>query len=229
MTISDQGAEGAQEAARLRQAQIRKADRGVKEIDAKFGAQDRAGQAPHRDRRGQHIAKVEALAEEAVERCATAVEKEPITIVCSAKGWLRALKGHQEQSDAIKYREGDRARFWVHAQTTDKLMMFATDGRFFTLDCAKLPGGRGNGEAIRTFIDLPPEADIVDDVRACAGPQAAARRHHRSWLRHQRRRRRRHDQERQARDECEAGRRSGGRAASSTATPSRWWARTASC
>ena len=51
-------------------------------------------------------------------------------------------------------------------ETTDKLMMFATDGRFFTLDCAKLPGGRGNGEAIRTFIDLPPEADHRRDVRA---------------------------------------------------------------
>src|SRR5262249_42384774 len=101
------------------------------------------------------------LAEEAVE-LASAVEKEPITIVCSEKLWLRALKGHQEESDAIKYREGDRRRFWIHAQTTDKLMMLATDGRFFTLDCSKLPGGRGNGEAIRTFIDLPPEADLVE-------------------------------------------------------------------
>jgi topoisomerase-4 subunit A len=90
------------------------------------------------------------------------VEREPITVVCSEKGWLRSLKGHQEQSDAIKYREGDRGRFWLHAETTDKLMMLSTDGRFFTLDCAKLPGGRGNGEAIRTFIDLPPEADLVE-------------------------------------------------------------------
>ncbi len=89
------------------------------------------------------------------------VEKEPITVVCSEKLWLRALKGHQEPSDTIKYREGDRERFWLHAQTTDKLMLFATDGRFFTLDCAKLPGGRGLGEAIRSFIDLPPESDLV--------------------------------------------------------------------
>src|SRR3954453_3897086 len=90
------------------------------------------------------------------------VEREPITVVCSEKGWLRSFKGHQEPSDAIKYREGDRDRFWLHAETTDKLMMLSTDGRFFTLDCAKLPGGRGNGEAIRTFIDLPPEADLVE-------------------------------------------------------------------
>jgi topoisomerase-4 subunit A len=88
-------------------------------------------------------------------------EREPITIVCSEKGWVRAFKGHQEPSDAIKYREGDRARFWLHGETTDRLMLFATDGRFFTLDCAKLPGGRGNGEAIRSFLDLPPEADVV--------------------------------------------------------------------
>jgi topoisomerase IV subunit A len=90
------------------------------------------------------------------------VEREPITVVCSEKGWLRSLKGHQEPGEAIKYREGDRGRFWLHAETTDRLMMLSTDGRFFTLDCAKLPGGRGNGEAIRTFIDLPPEADLVE-------------------------------------------------------------------
>jgi topoisomerase-4 subunit A len=61
----------------------------------------------------------------------------------------------------VKYREGDRARFQLHAETTDQLMLFATDGRFFTLDCAKLPGGRGQGEPLRDFLDLPPEADIV--------------------------------------------------------------------
>jgi topoisomerase-4 subunit A len=71
------------------------------------------------------------------------------------------MKGHQEQNDSVKYREGDRERFWLHAETTDKLMMFSTDGRFYTLDCSKLPGGRGQGEAIRSFIDLPPEADIA--------------------------------------------------------------------
>jgi len=89
------------------------------------------------------------------------IEKEPITVICSDKLWLRAMKGHQEPNDSVKYREGDEGRFWVHAETTDKLMMLATDGRFFTLDCSKLPGGRGLGEAIRGFIDLPPEADIV--------------------------------------------------------------------
>jgi topoisomerase-4 subunit A len=132
----------------------------VKAIDAKFGAKTKLGKRRTEIAGARDVAELSALAEEAVE-LASAVEKEPITIVCSEKLWLRALKGHQEESDAIKYREGDRRRFWIHAQSTDQLMMLATDGRFFTLDCSKLPGGRGNGEAIRTFIDLPPEADIA--------------------------------------------------------------------
>ena len=132
----------------------------VKEIDAKFGGKTQLGKRRTEIAGARDVAELSALAEEAVE-LASAVEKEPITIVCSEKLWLRALKGHQEESDAVKYREGDRGRFWIHAQTTDRLMMLATDGRFFTLDCSKLPGGRGNGEAIRTFIDLPSEADIA--------------------------------------------------------------------
>ncbi|HEX4535027.1 MAG TPA: DNA topoisomerase IV subunit A [Rhizomicrobium sp.] len=132
----------------------------VKAVDAKFGLKTKLGARRTKIAEASEVAKVSTLSEE-VATIETAVEREPITVVCSAKGWLRSLRGHQEQDDSIKYREGDRARFWVHAETTDKLMMFATDGRFFTLDCAKLPGGRGNGEAIRTFIDLPPEADLV--------------------------------------------------------------------
>jgi topoisomerase IV subunit A len=132
----------------------------VREIDAKFGGNTPLGRRQSEIAGARDVAELSALAEEAVE-LASQVEKEPITIVCSQKLWLRALKGHQEESDAVKYREGDGRRFWIHAQSTDRLMMLATDGRFFTLDCSKLPGGRGNGEAIRTFIDLPPEADIA--------------------------------------------------------------------
>jgi topoisomerase-4 subunit A len=126
----------------------------IRGIDEKFGLKTPIGK-----RRTAFAAPPEIAAE--ADALDSLVEREPITVVCSEKGWLRAFKGHQEPSDAIKYREGDRARFWVRAETTDRLMMFATDGRFFTLDCAKLPGGRGSGEAIRSFIDLPPEADIV--------------------------------------------------------------------
>jgi topoisomerase-4 subunit A len=126
----------------------------VRAMDEKFGLKTALGK-----RRTNFSAPPDIAAE--AEAMEAMVEREPITVACSEKGWLRAFKGHQEQSDAIKYREGDRARFWLHAETTDKLMLFATDGRFFTLDCARLPGGRGNGEAIRSFIDLPPEADIL--------------------------------------------------------------------
>src|SRR5689334_10991465 len=132
----------------------------LKEIDAKFGLKTELGKRRTQVAKAAEVAEMAALAEH-VEEHANRVEKEPITVVCSAKGWLRALKGHQEQSSDDKYREGDRARFWFHAKTTDQIMLLSTDGRFFTLDGSKLPGGRGNGEAIRSFIDLPPEADIV--------------------------------------------------------------------
>ena len=108
----------------------------------------------------KEVEQILAKADEAADFI-TAVQREPITVVCSDKLWIRTLKGHQDENDSVKYREGDRRRFWLHAETTDRLMLFATDGRFFTLDCAKLPGGRGLGEPIRDFIDLPPEADIV--------------------------------------------------------------------
>ena len=132
----------------------------VKAIDAKFGGKTALGKRRTQIIEAKHIDKIEALAEEAV-ALASAVEKEPITVVLSEKGWLRSFKGHMEENDSVKYREGDRRKFWIHAQTTDKLMLFSTDGRFFTLEASRLPGGRGNGEAIRTFIDLPPDADIV--------------------------------------------------------------------
>jgi len=132
----------------------------MKAIDARFGLKTELGKRRTQIAKAAEVAEMTALAEHVEER-ANQVEREPITVVCSAKGWLRALKGHQEQSKEDKYREGDRARFWFYAQTTDQIMLLATDGRFFTLDGSKLPGGRGNGEAIRSFIDLPPDADIV--------------------------------------------------------------------
>ncbi|OJU08760.1 MAG: DNA topoisomerase IV subunit A, partial [Alphaproteobacteria bacterium 64-11] len=132
----------------------------LRAIDARFGLKTEIGRRRTEIAKAAAVAEMTALAEHVEER-ANAVPQEPITVVCSAKGWLRALKGHQEQSKDDKYREGDKARFWFHAQTTDRIMLLATDGRFYTLDATRLPGGRGNGEAIRTFIDLPPEADIV--------------------------------------------------------------------
>jgi topoisomerase-4 subunit A len=89
------------------------------------------------------------------------IEKEAITIICSEKGWIRAMKGHMEAGDDIKFKEGDRGRFSIQAFTTDKLILFATNGRFFTLSCNELPGGRGNGEPVRLMIDLENDQDIV--------------------------------------------------------------------
>jgi topoisomerase-4 subunit A len=82
------------------------------------------------------------------------IEREPITVLASEKGWIRTQKGHVTETSDLKYKEGDRGRFVLHAQTTDKLLIFATNGRFYTLGCDKLPGGRGHGEPLRLMIDL---------------------------------------------------------------------------
>jgi topoisomerase-4 subunit A len=89
------------------------------------------------------------------------IEREPVTVICSAKGWIRAAKGHNVAGDDLKYKEGDAERFVLKAETTDKLLVFATNGRFYTIGVDKLPGGRGNGEAIRLMIDFGNDQDIV--------------------------------------------------------------------
>jgi topoisomerase-4 subunit A len=89
------------------------------------------------------------------------IEREPITIVYSAKGWIRSMKGHLEPETDIKYKEGDTERFILHAETTDKLLMFATDGRFYTLSCDKLPSGRGHGEPVRLLIDMEEGREVI--------------------------------------------------------------------
>jgi topoisomerase-4 subunit A len=82
------------------------------------------------------------------------VTREPVTVVLSEKGWVRALKGHVADLSEIKYKEGDGPQHIVQCETTDKLLLFASDGRAFTLDAHKLPGGRGHGEPIRLQIEL---------------------------------------------------------------------------
>ncbi|MEO1222604.1 MAG: DNA topoisomerase IV subunit A [Pseudomonadota bacterium] len=95
----------------------------------------------------------------------TLVEKEPITVYLSQKGWIRAVKGHQDHDAEVKYKDGDRGRFVLHAETTDRLLIFATNGRFYTLAGDKLPRGRGFGEPVRLMIDLGNDADIIALVR----------------------------------------------------------------
>ncbi len=89
------------------------------------------------------------------------IEKEPITVVCSKMGWIRAMKGHIDPAQKLKFKDGDEGRFIFHAQTTDKLLLLGSNGRFYTLTASALPGGRGMGEPVRLMVDLPNEADIV--------------------------------------------------------------------
>jgi topoisomerase-4 subunit A len=92
------------------------------------------------------------------------IEREPITIIMSQRGWVRAMKGHValDAADALKFKEGDGPAFAFHAQTTDKILLAAEDGRFLTLAADRLPGGRGFGEPVRLLIDLPEGVGIVN-------------------------------------------------------------------
>ncbi len=90
-----------------------------------------------------------------------AIEKEPVTVVCSEKGWIRGFKGHLAADADVKYKEGDGPGFMLHAETTNKLLVFATNGRFYMIGCDKLPAGRGNGEPVRLMVDLGNDQDIV--------------------------------------------------------------------
>ena len=97
------------------------------------------------------------------------VEREPITVLLSQKGWIRAMKGHHEDVSDAKYKEGDRGRFALKAQTTDKLLLLGTNGRIYTLGADKLPGGRGFGEPVRLLLDLPNDQDVVQVLVHSAG------------------------------------------------------------
>jgi len=89
------------------------------------------------------------------------VEKEPITIFCSGLGWIRAVKGHTTDYSGVAYKDGDAEKFILHGQTTDRLLLLASDGRFYTITADRLPRGRGFGEPVRLMVDLDNEADIV--------------------------------------------------------------------
>jgi topoisomerase-4 subunit A len=90
------------------------------------------------------------------------IDREPITVICSRMGWIRAMKGHVDLGTEQKFKDGDGPRFAFHAETTDKILLFADNGRFFTLLGANLPGGRGMGEPVRLMVDLPNDIGISD-------------------------------------------------------------------
>lgn len=89
------------------------------------------------------------------------IEKEPVTIVISEKGWLRALKGHLSDYSGLAFKEGDRLKIAFPAVTTDKIVIMSTGGKFFTLTANDLPGGRGHGEPIRILVDMDNDQDIL--------------------------------------------------------------------
>jgi topoisomerase-4 subunit A len=90
------------------------------------------------------------------------IVREPITVILSDRGWIRAAKGRVDDPSELKFKEGDKLGFLVAAETTDKLLIFASDGRFFTLPCDKLPSARGHGEPLRLMLDLDDRVGIVD-------------------------------------------------------------------
>ena len=99
------------------------------------------------------------------------IEREPITVILSKRGWIRAMKGHVEvtNAEALKFKEGDSLAFpLLHAHTTDKLLLASSDGRFYTLAADRLPGGRGFGEPVKLMVDIEGEGNVVALLRAGA-------------------------------------------------------------
>ncbi|EEW24881.1 DNA topoisomerase IV subunit A [Rhodobacter ferrooxidans] len=90
------------------------------------------------------------------------IEREPITVICSKMGWIRAMKGHVALDSEQKFKDGDEGRFLFHAETTDRIILIGSNGRVYTLLGANLPGGRGMGEPVRLMVDLPNDAEIID-------------------------------------------------------------------
>ncbi|CAO3421699.1 DNA topoisomerase IV subunit A [Azospirillum doebereinerae] len=130
---------------------------GVAEIKKKFGGGALG-------KRRTDVADAPALVEVPLE---ATVEREPVTVICSAKGWIRTVRNHLAEADHedVKYKDGDSKGFVIPCETTDKLLVFASNGKFFTLAVDKLPRGRGFGEPVRLMIDLGNDAEILDLFR----------------------------------------------------------------
>lgn len=90
------------------------------------------------------------------------IEREPITVILSEKGWIRAIKGHTSDIDDKGFKTGDRLKLFVHAQTTDKLLLLTTGGKVFTLAGDRLPGGRSQGEPVRLMADIEESQEVID-------------------------------------------------------------------
>ena len=133
----------------------------IKEIRELFGPKTKLGK--RRTSFGEAPEHDAAAIEEAL------VEREPVTVVVSEKGWIRALRGHVSDLSGVTFKTDDALKFAFPAETTSRCLLFATNGRFYTLDAAKLPGGRGHGEPLRLFIDMEQDADVVSVFRHQGG------------------------------------------------------------
>jgi topoisomerase-4 subunit A len=133
----------------------------IKELKNIFGPKTDLGR--RRTTFGIAPAHDEAAIEEAM------VVREPITVVVSEKGWLRALRGHQTDISGIAFKADDGPKFAFPAETTSKILVFATNGRFYTIDASKLPGGRGHGEPVRLYADMEQDAELVSAFRYQSG------------------------------------------------------------
>jgi topoisomerase-4 subunit A len=150
-----------EELLRSEKAQWKKIAEQIREVRNTFGPKTPLGKrrttfavAPEHD---------EAAIEEAL------VEREPITVVVSEKGWIRALRGQVADLSSLAFKTDDGPNLAFFAETTSKLLVFATNGRCYTIEAAKLPGGRGHGEPVRLFIEMEQEADIVSVFRYQGG------------------------------------------------------------
>jgi topoisomerase-4 subunit A len=150
-----------QELLRSEKEQWKKVAEEIKKVRDTFGPKTPLGkrrtgfaEAPEHD---------EAAIEEAM------VIREPITVVVSEKGWIRALRGTVTDLSGVAFKSDDALNFSFPAETTSKITIFATNGRFYTIDAAKLPGGRGHGEPVRLFIDLDQDGDLVSVFRHVGG------------------------------------------------------------
>ena len=119
----------------------------IKEIRKKFGFETKIG-ARRTDFSEEPETSVSVVNIEAF------IEREPITIICSKKGWIRSVKGHLEDFSALKYKEGDSAKFTIHCHTTDKILFFADSGRFYTILADNIYKGRGGGEPVSLLVSL---------------------------------------------------------------------------
>jgi len=124
----------------------------IKETKKKFGQKTELG------RRRTAIADAPSDVEVPLEAM---VEREPITIMLSEKGWIRAVKGHQDNVEDARFKDGDKLKLFLKAQTTDKILLFGTNGRFYTITGDRIPRGRGFGEPVRLIVDLPNDADVT--------------------------------------------------------------------